>query len=213
MIISHRHKFIFIAIPKTATHAIRIALRPHLTEEDMEQVGLFIKKKFPYETLASIDHGHIKCTEIEPVLGKEAWKEYYKFAVVRNPYDRFVSYCAFMNKGNPDFEKNPQTYMYHALLNKKTHKHILFLPQSEFICDKNGTVMIDMVGKYEQLQTFADDVLDHFGFAKKELEVINTSKHKPYAEYYNDELKEMVYDYYKNDFNNFEYNRTLSEGY
>lgn len=206
MIISHKHKFIFVAIPKTATHAIRIALRPHLEEEYLEQVGLFIKKKFPYETLASIDHGHIKCTEIEPVLGPEAWKDYYKFAVVRNPYDRFVSYCAFMNKNNPDFEKNPQTYMYHALLNKKTHKHILFTPQSEFICDQKGKLMVDEVGKYEHLQSFANRILDYFGFEEKELEIINTSVHKPFAEYYNEELKQMVYEFYKNDFNNYGYN-------
>ena len=29
MIISHRHKFIFFAVPKTATHTIREALRHH----------------------------------------------------------------------------------------------------------------------------------------------------------------------------------------
>ena len=30
MIISHKHRFIFVAVPKTATHAVRKALRPHL---------------------------------------------------------------------------------------------------------------------------------------------------------------------------------------
>ena len=30
MIISSRHKFIFVAIPKTGTHSVRQALRQHL---------------------------------------------------------------------------------------------------------------------------------------------------------------------------------------
>ena len=44
MIISHQHRFIFAAVPKTGTHSVRQALREHMSEEDIEQVGLFVAK-------------------------------------------------------------------------------------------------------------------------------------------------------------------------
>ena len=45
MIISHRHQFLFFAVPKTGTHAVREALREHMGDEDLEQAGLFVKKR------------------------------------------------------------------------------------------------------------------------------------------------------------------------
>ena len=40
MIVSHRHRSIFFALPHTGTHAIRAALRPFLGSDDWEQEGL-----------------------------------------------------------------------------------------------------------------------------------------------------------------------------
>ncbi len=192
MIISHKHKCIFIAIPKTATHAIRFALRPHMAEEDLEQVGLFVNKRMPFEALEKIQHGHITAQEIRPLLGEEIWESYFKFAIVRNPFDRFVSYCAFVNANNPKFAENPMPYFYNALVNKQTHKHILFQPQSSFIADQKGKILIDYVGKYETLQESYNIVCDRLKLPHTALEVVNTSSHKPYKEYYNEELVEMV---------------------
>jgi hypothetical protein len=209
MIISHKYKFIFTAIPKTATHAIRFALRPHLGEEDLEQVGLFIKKAFPFKETAGIPHGHIKCKEIKPLLTPEIWDNYFKFAIVRNPYDRFVSYCAFTNLNNPDFVKNPQSYMYRALLDKKTHKSLWFIPQHEYITNEEGELIVDYVGRQEELENSYQHVCEKLNIPFQQLDKINASSHKPYQEYFNDELTEMVYEYYKTDFINFNYNKNL----
>ena len=53
MIVSHRHRFIFAAVPKTGTHAVRQALREQMGEEDVEQVGLFVNRRFPWAELAA----------------------------------------------------------------------------------------------------------------------------------------------------------------
>ena len=106
MIVSHKHKFIFIAIPKTATHAIRFALRPHLGNEDWEQVDLFHKSRLPFNDFKNINHGHISAIEAKKVLGEEVWDNYFKFSFVRNPYDRFVSYAFFKKGKSLIFKKN-----------------------------------------------------------------------------------------------------------
>ena len=44
-IISHQHRFVFVAVPKVASHSIRFALRPFLDDNDEEQVSLFVRKR------------------------------------------------------------------------------------------------------------------------------------------------------------------------
>ena len=108
MIISGLHKFIFVAIPKTGTHAVRQALRVHLGPQDQEQVGLFVQRKFSIPALAQIGHGHISLEQLRPHLKPEAWNSFFKFAFVRNPFDRFVSYCAFVTREGDAFQRDPK---------------------------------------------------------------------------------------------------------
>jgi hypothetical protein len=105
MIVSHQHRFIFAAVPKTGTHSVRQALREHMSAEDIEQVGLFVNKRFPYAELAAIRHGHLALRQVRPHVGQEMFDSYFKFAFVRNPFDRFVSYCAFMTRDGDVFQR------------------------------------------------------------------------------------------------------------
>ncbi len=78
-------------MPKTGTHSVRQALREQLGEGDIEQVGLFVNKRFPWEGLAAIQHGHLSLRQVRPYLGEDAFEHGYPqvFAFVRNPFDRF----------------------------------------------------------------------------------------------------------------------------
>ena len=109
MIVSFAHKFIFAAIPKTGTHAVRQALRAHLGPDDIEQVGLFVQKKFPMPELAALQHGHLSLEQVRPFLAAEQFDGFFKFAFVRNPFDRFISYCAFMTRVRGELEAKPQS--------------------------------------------------------------------------------------------------------
>ncbi len=66
--------------------------------DDIEQVGLFVTEAFPIPELARLQHGHLSLQQIRPYLRPEEWESFFKFAFVRNPFDRFVSYCAFMTR-------------------------------------------------------------------------------------------------------------------
>jgi len=77
MIISFQHQFVFVAIPKTATHSVRVALRPHLGPHDWEQCHLFEKKAFPIHAIAQIRHGHIRCSDIQPFSLSGMWDNYF----------------------------------------------------------------------------------------------------------------------------------------
>ena len=192
MIISKTHRFIFFAVPKTGTHSIRQALRPHLADEDMEQVGLFVQKRFPFPQLSAIGHGHLGVQQVRPVLGDEVFATYFKFAFVRNPYDRFISYCAFMSRQTGQFEASPRAFMRHVIRDQPPLQHILFRPQHEMLCDADGRLAMDHVGRVETMQADYDAICARIGIPSERLGQVNASSHRPYTEYYDEELRTLV---------------------
>lgn len=205
MIISHQHRFVFAAIPKTGTHSVRQALREHMSPEDLEQVGLFVNKRFPFEELASIKHGHITLEQIRPFLGEEAFGTYLKFAFVRNPFDRFVSYCAFMTRANDAFSRNPQGVMRHILFEVRPLQHILFVPQHTFVTDADGRMLADVIGRVEEMQVSYDAICARIGIPPRQLEQVNSSKRGSYRDYYDQQLIDGVADLYRRDLELFGY--------
>ena len=205
MIISHTHRYIFFAIPKTGTHAVRQALREQLGEQDLEQVGLFVKKRFPFPEFADIQHGHISTRQIRPVLGDEIFDGYTKFAFVRNPFDRFVSYCAFMSRGTNVFETEPLRYMKWVVGEQKPVDHMLYQPQHAMVTDARGVLELDIVGRNETMQVSYDAICERIGLPTRPLERVNASRHRPWREYYDRELVDMVSALYARDLELFNY--------
>jgi hypothetical protein len=209
MIISHKYKFIFVAIPKVAGHSIRRSLRPFMGKSDLEQVGLFEKKKFPYKDLADIDYGHISCKQIKPVLEPGVWGDYYKFTFVRNPWDRYISSCFFKYASSYKFKLQPEKYLRQIIEKEKYKEKIHFDDQSDFICDENDRLMVDFVGRYERInqdfQTICDEVGINIDPRSHVLQWVNNSQHLKYTEYYDQKLIDMVGELYQRDVRNFEY--------
>jgi len=205
MIISHQHRFVFAAIPKTGTHSVRQALREHLSDDDLEQVGLFVNKRFPFEELAAIKHGHISLQQIRPFLGDEAFGSYFKFAFVRNPFDRFISYCAFMTRADGAFLKNPQQVMRYILHEARPVQHVLFQPQNSFVTDADGTLLADHVGRVEDMQGSYDAICERLNLPGATLEQVNSSRRGSYRDYYDDALIEGVAQLYRRDLELFGY--------
>ena len=205
LIISHQHRFIFFPVPKTGTHSVRQALRPHLADTDLEQVGLFVEKRFPFPELSAIGHGHLGVQQVRPVLGEDVFTRYLKFAFVRNPYDRFISYCAFMSRQTGQFEAAPQAFMRYIIRDAPPVRHVLFRPQHEMLCDEEGRIAMDMIGRVETMQADYDKICGRIGITSAPLGQVNASSHRPYAEYYDDELRNLVAIMYARDLELFEY--------
>jgi hypothetical protein len=204
MIISALHKFIFVAIPKTGTHSVRRALREHMGAQDLEQVGLFVQSKFPIPQLAEIGHGHLSLAQVRPYLRPDEWASMFKFAFVRNPFDRFVSYCAFMTRDRDIFERDPRQVMRH-FLDKPPSGHILFQPQHSFVSDASGELLTDYVGRVEEMQSSYDEIARRIGIPTAPLEKINASKRRDYRDYYDQPLIDGVAKLYARDLEHFGY--------
>jgi hypothetical protein len=204
MIISFRHKFVFTAVPKTGTHAVRRALREHLGPDDLEQVRLFVEKTFPIPELARIQHGHVTLQELQPHLPPEQFDRFFKFAFVRNPFDRFVSYCSFVTRNKGEFLDAPQRVMTYFAANPPW-QHILFRPQHSFVTGADGALLADHVGRVETMQESYDEIAQRIGIPTAVLEKVNATKRRDYRDYYTPPLIEAVAALYARDLELFGY--------
>lgn len=133
---------------------------------------------------------------------------YIKFTFTRNPYSRFVSCWSDMrytNKKITGFEEQIpfSEFVYkHQNTNMYTHPNRHIQSQSSVI---HGIDM-DYIGQLEHLH-------DHFGELCEMMNIErpaetlhkNKTKHKHYTEYYDDELKDIVTELYKEDLDMFDY--------
>ena len=205
MIVSHAHRYIFAAIPKTGTHSVRRALREQLGPDDVEQVGLFVDKRFPWPELAQLRHGHLGLAQVRPFLGDEVFARYFKFAFVRNPFDRFVSYCAFVTRETDEFQRDPRGVMRRILFDLRPLQHILFQPQHSFLVDGNGSLLTDAIGRVEQMQDSYDAICARIGIPSQPLEQVNSSRRGSYRDYYDQALVDGVAQLYQRDLDLFGY--------
>ena len=205
MIVSHTHRFIFFAVPRTGTHSTREVLRPHLSADDWEQQFLTGQHLSPISEIANLGHGHITVKEIQRHIEHETFNAYYKFAVVRNPFDRFVSVCAFLNRDNPEFHEQPLTWMKAALNRPRFLSRILVRPQIRQLLDDNDKIAMDYVGRYESLDESTEKIFTDIGLPAQHLGQHNASEHADYQQYYDDELRRMVGELYAGDLKAFGY--------
>src|SRR6056297_785309 len=121
MIISHKHKFVFIKTTKTAGTSVEIALSKHCGEQDVitpimpedEAIRTKCGYRGPQNYLPSLPDGtelklnnHAHAIRALRVIGKQAWKKYFTFSFERNPFDRVVSAYHFIKKNR--LAKDPE---------------------------------------------------------------------------------------------------------
>lgn len=207
MIVSHRHRFIFFAVPRTGTHAIRTALRGCLGPDDWQQQSLTEQARLPVPALARIGHGHVTLRQARAGLPGAVCRDYFKFACVRNPYERFVSACAMLNRRNPGYAGNETSFMKRALGVRRFRERALVRPQADMLVDERGALGMDFVGRYETLQQSFDEVCGRLGITAPPLTQGNATEHGAWAEYYDDELLRVVTEFYRRDFDVLGYER------
>lgn len=184
---------------------MRELLRPHKGPDDWEQQILFGEQRSPIEEIASIQHGHISARQIAPYLDKAVWQDYFKFAIIRNPFDRFISICFFLNRKNPQFLEAPLRWMKSAIQVPRFRARVLVKPQYLQLTDEQGDVIMDYIGRYETLQASVDEICQRLQIESTQLQKRNTSEHLQYREYYDEELKFAVETFYQEDLTRFNY--------
>jgi sulfotransferase famil protein len=185
MIISHKYKYIFIHVNKTAGTSIEIALSkfcgpddiitPHSPEDEIKRKEFGgigpqnYKKTMQQFTIREIKdfllgrgwpelfRKHISAKKIKSIVSKEIWETYFKFCVERNPWDRVVSAYFWKTK---DIE-NPPSF---SELIRSERFNLKKRGYENYTLD--GNIVVDRILKFENLQTELNDVAQKLGIGK-----------------------------------------------
>lgn len=173
----NRFRCIFVHVPKTAGSSVA-------------------------RTLFGVDSRHVPYFEFERA-NPAKFRAYFKFAFVRNPWDRLVSSYFFLQRGgmnevdrawaaenlaaHPTFDN----FVHEWLTDENAMRFPHFRPQAFYLAGPDGKVMMDFVGRFEAIGDDFAEVVRRLG-RETVLPVSNKSEHAHYSTYYDDETRRIV---------------------
>ena len=220
MILSHKHKFIFLKTKKTAGTAIEAAISQLCGPDDVitpyrEASEHDRKGRSPQNY--RIDHPtkperplwrkllgrperywhpsvgfyeHMPAWRVRAYVGEEIWTSYYKFAFDRNPWDRQVSWYLYKTKSKATRPSFEQ-FM---------ESRYAFVDNHD-IYRLDETVAVDFLGRYENLEEDLNRVLAEAGVHEQiAVPKVNVTpkkdKARNYRSYYSPKLRDLVAEWY-----------------
>ena len=178
MLICDKYKFIFIHVTKAAGTSI---------EQTFRSDSFFSKR-------------YVCAMDARNFVGQKKWEKYFKFAIVRNPWDKIVSMYRYRKKigrisKGLSFKKFIKLIDSAKIKHDDGRKHKFFTCNQLDCCvDEDGEVILDYIGRFEKLQKHwkyicrkigKNRILPHVKSSKKK-------KQKGYQTYYDDETKKLV---------------------
>lgn len=184
----HAHKFVWFRVAKVATRTIL---------DVYKQANINLDAEHPHSCHYPVN----------------LYKEYFKFAFVRNPWDRLVSCWLDKVVAHNLFEFSTDTLLkmqkFENFIDFVAHQNIdtcneHIRLQSQLI-DLNN---IDYIGRFENFEEHLAEVMQCIGIGPDSMTIghKNASKNRlNYAQYYDDKLKQKVAEIYRKDINIFLY--------
>lgn len=228
-IISDKYRFVYFVVPKVACSSIKVALLPLF--EDLDPTPYQTSQKNPksvrmHKLFADSSYQINREQFLQKFEGGQ-YSDYFKFAFVRNPWDRLVS--CWLHKLSTDTSPGLKAP---ATLAKKVYSgmpfsefvevvantpdseaNIHFKAQSSMVCDGSTEYhgsphLVDFIGRFENLSGDFGTVAKRIG-AERELELGHLMRRnmeaRPYTEFYDKELRNVVYERYREDVERFGY--------
>jgi chondroitin 4-sulfotransferase 11 len=195
-----KNKVILIHVPKVAGTAISKSLN--------------IKKTA---------HTHLFNYEQED---RTKFQEFFKIGFVRNPWDRLVSAYFFLKSGG--MKNKYDRYMENKLSSFNSFKDFVYLldsdnqlkneiineihfkPQYMYLINSKGEIEMDYIGYFENLEEGFTILKERLNKPYAELIKNNSSDHKPFWEYYDKNMIDIVGVIYDKDIELFKYKFPIS---
>lgn len=213
MLISEQKSFIFVHNQKTGGVSVANYLR------DQVQDCAILLPNHAYAT-----DGILK-------IGREAWNQHYSFGFVRNPWARLVSWYQMMVNPPKSTEHSEGWWTPNNDLWKYVKEHSSnfgeFLDnctetisenrdgfvyqksftknQIDYFTDSSGTLAVNFIGRFEQLQEDFDKVTTALNLPQTKLPILNAGPTTDHRTFYTERTKQLVAERFKKDIEKFGY--------
>jgi hypothetical protein len=185
LIISHKHRYIFVKTSKTAGTSVEIALSKHCGPDDIitpisledEVERRALGYPGPQNHLADYWHyglrdwarrrrhgrqrlrfyNHMSSAEIRAIIPPDIWNEYFKFCVERNPWDRVMSLYHYR------YPTEPRPSIDNFL---KTNQHFSLKDRGRGLYTINDKIVVDHVCRYDNLAGELEMVRQRVGISE-----------------------------------------------
>jgi hypothetical protein len=215
VIVCHRHRFIFLKTRKTAGTSIELSLRPSCGPDDIvtpvtedrptpqgggprnylhdragwslaDRIAWRLRGDLSLKTRPAIGFfGHVRGAELRARLPEKVWRDYFKFTIERNPWDRQVSHYFWRLRRAGAHKPSFRDYLRASA------------PLGNWeIYTEGDQLIVDKVLRYETLG--ADLAATAAMLGLPELPQIARAKtsHRPgkasYRDFYDDQLRDLV---------------------
>jgi hypothetical protein len=198
MPISDDKQIIFIHVPKCAgtsmtaafqSSRLNLRLIGNIPNDDRARYGITCTRWWH----------HLPAIELMRINPDTEWSKYFKFAFVRNPWDRMVSVyfdqqkrtkeSDYYRKHNPKvveiFKSSP------SFVEWVDSGFYSMRPQVDYILDSKQNVFVDFIGRFEKLKEDFEGICRRIGISV-ELPHKNKTDHEFYRTYYTAETREIV---------------------
>ena len=195
MIISDKHKYIFISSPKTGSQSIRDYL---LQVDNSAQWNSFSLDNTRYTA-----DEHITAYRLSQLIG-EKYNSFNVIAFIRNPYSKALSGYFFYRNGKALHEKGQRVLLIrlNILLSR-----ILPFPMwalikpvksnKEYLTNKEGNIIVGHIGRTENLTHDFSLICEklNLSFDGKGVSVKNKSRYKEERDYFANPLFKRLFDF------------------
>jgi len=139
-------------------------------------------------------YNHVRAAEVKRMVGPDIWDGYFKFSVERNPWDRQVSLYYWRY---PDAETRPPFEDF--LTSRRWRKRV----DNFKIYTLDGALAVDYMMRYESLGADFAAALEKIGISEPlslaQAKGTSRAGGRDYRDYYTDETRELVGEWYKDE--------------
>ncbi len=199
MIISPGRGYVFVHIPKTGGTALSVALEARAKKDDIligdTPKAIRRRKRLKGLTTRGRLWKHSTLADIDGLLREGQLETLYAFTLVRNPWDRMVSYYHWLRAQSFD---HPAVRLAAAVdfeafvLDPTTGASMQAAPAASYMRLASGSVKCDAYIRLEHFEQDAGPLFDHLGFSLT-LERHNASaRARGYHDYYTPHSRDAV---------------------
>ncbi len=205
MLISDSHQFVFVHVRKAAGTSLRQILEQvSLPKNNQLWNKLLSRNGFPIDYHQYSFRKHDPLITAEKSMPSNKFKQYFKFAFVRNPWDRLVSEFEYIKtQSSHSRHKKLMVMTFEQYIEYQAKRSAAF--QYDALAKKDGTLGMDYIGRFEQLHDSLAEISGQIKLDCTQIPHINKLKKAPYQSYYTDQTAEQVAQLWSKDIETFAY--------